>query len=105
MIESLDDHSSPCQHQSNEHRCPILSSQKDVDGLVSQLDELKHLLAGNVTGFMELQKQAAADQKEAEDLMNQIKAAQKVKHHRRYNNTKKIPIKYECFQLSAHVYV
>ncbi|XP_062849101.1 laminin subunit gamma-2 [Trichomycterus rosablanca] len=51
--------------------------KKDVDGLVSKLDELKDLLAGNVTGFMELQKQTQADQKEAQDLMNQIKAAQK----------------------------
>ncbi|KAF5900958.1 laminin subunit gamma-2-like, partial [Clarias magur] len=51
---------------------------KDITGLVASLDGLKNSYGNDVSGFLELHKQVGADQKEAVDLMNQIKGAQQV---------------------------
>lgn len=52
--------------------------QKDITGLAATLDGLKNSYGGNVSGFLQLHKQAGADQIEAVKLMDQLKNAQKV---------------------------
>lgn len=47
--------------------------------MVASLDGLKKSYGNDVSGFLELQEQFGADQKEAVDLMNQLKGAQEVK--------------------------
>uniref|UniRef100_A0A4W4EDL9 Laminin subunit gamma 2 n=1 Tax=Electrophorus electricus TaxID=8005 RepID=A0A4W4EDL9_ELEEL len=50
--------------------------KKAISGLVATLDGLKDLLASEETSYQKLQKGLLADQREAEDLMNEIKTAQ-----------------------------
>ncbi|KAK2860991.1 hypothetical protein Q7C36_005157 [Tachysurus vachellii] len=51
---------------------------KDITSLADTLDGLKKSFRGNVSGFLELHKQAGDDQKEAVELMDQLKTAQRV---------------------------
>ncbi|KAG7329883.1 hypothetical protein KOW79_006105 [Hemibagrus wyckioides] len=54
---------------------------KDITSLAGTLDGLKQSFGGNVSGFLELHKQVGNDQKEAVELMNQLKNGQQVQEN------------------------
>lgn len=47
--------------------------------MAGTLDGLKQSFRGNMSGFLELHKQVGDDQKEAVELMNQLKNGQQVR--------------------------
>ncbi|XP_053089765.1 laminin subunit gamma-2 [Pangasianodon hypophthalmus] len=55
--------------------------KKDITSLVATLDGLKNAFGSNVSGFLQLHNQAGADQREAVELMNQLRNAQQVQDH------------------------
>lgn len=49
--------------------------------MVATLDGLKNSFGSNVSGFLELHNQAGDDQREAVELMKQLKNAEQVKEY------------------------
>ncbi|XP_072544361.1 laminin subunit gamma-2 [Salminus brasiliensis] len=52
--------------------------ESNIVDLVARFDNLKDLLASNVTGYQELQKDILAEQKETENLLNKARTAQQI---------------------------
>ncbi|XP_017326854.2 laminin subunit gamma-2 [Ictalurus punctatus] len=55
--------------------------KKDITSLVATLDGLKNSFGSNVSGFLELHNQAGDDQREAVELMKQLKNAEQVQEN------------------------